>query len=344
MPSEAIKPILDRANGFRVGAEASLAQAETIGNSIVEIEKTLPIKQARQQTAPLIEAREQALRHVLEQAESALDTLSIAPSSVSSISVTEREPDVVQAEAPGTPTILSGPIEDGDVEDLPVDEEPLQDAPQLAPATEIGRTIRDGERDIPSDPLQVEVAERLDTLFRLGEYGLAFHLREAAASIIPHLEDVYSATELRLASAVGRTVGLSSQDLQSLSELRSGALEIAETLSHRSDDHSIARLSLLVAGAIPSALLRPEDASAFYLLEKVAGLNGFDQYRRLASTADENRKLGFPLTPANLKAAAHSRESTFVADSVAVIKETISDFKSSKFRFLLGERVRSALT
>ena len=35
------------------------------------------------------------------------------------------------------------------------------------------------------DPLQVEVAERLDTLFRLGEYGLAFHLREAAASIIP---------------------------------------------------------------------------------------------------------------------------------------------------------------
>lgn len=104
-------------------------------------------------------------------------------------------------------------------------------------------------------------------------------------------------------------------------------------------------MTLLVAGAVSAAIFRSDDASAFYLVEKIAGLPGFDQYRKLASAADENRKLGFPLTPANLMAAeVHSRGDTFVVDAVAAIKETISGFKSSRFRFQLGERVRVALT
>jgi hypothetical protein len=161
--------------------------------------------------------------------------------------------------------------------------------------------------------------------------------------VLPDSDDTFTATELRLASAKGRAIGLSGQDLHSLSSLRSEALPVVQSLCERTDDRSLARLTLLLAGAFPAALFRSDDGAAVPLVESIARLDAFERFRKLVSAVEENRKFGFPLTPANLMAIeAHSKENNFVAEAVELIQETISGLRSARFRFH-GERVRNAL-
>jgi hypothetical protein len=108
---------------------------------------------------------------------------------------------------------------------------------------------------------------------------------------------------------------------------------------------SLARRNLLLAGAVPAALFRADDVAAVSLVESIGGKGPFANYFKLVQVVDENRKRGFLLTPANVLAIeAHSRDDSYVADSVAGIKETIEGFRQSRFRFMLGERIKHALT
>src|SRR5262249_2089547 len=144
--------------------------------------------------------------------------------------------------------------------------------------------------------------------------------------------------------ARGRHTGLSSQDLASLAEMRGEAFPIAQALEGLEDDRSVARLSLLLVGALPSALFRYDDPAAVQLVEHIGRQPGFEHYEKLVSTVEENRKLNFPLTPANIMAIrAHAREADFVHETIAAIKETIASFRAGKFRLQAGERIRQAL-
>ncbi|TWI76469.1 uncharacterized protein DUF3893 [Bradyrhizobium huanghuaihaiense] len=345
LPEEAPLADLEEATTRREIAESAVADAKAIAIEIADLEATLPTRQARERTTPLLDAQEQSLRRALRFVEEAL-AIFAAPAEPPDVppQTTVDAPDPVEP----TEDVLASPSPTGESEeeaDLPVEatedeapEEDIEVAP-IVPAPEQGLP------DVtPSDPLRNEVAARLDHLFSVGEFGLAFHLSSAVLSMMPQASDTYTPVELRLASAGGRTIGLSSQDLSLLAESRSEALPIAQSLEGLDDDRSVARLSLLIAGALPAALFRSDDVAAVLLVERAGRQPGFEHYRKLLSVVEENRKLNFQLTPANLMAVqAHSREANFIGEAVASIKDTVASLRSARFRFQSGERVRQAL-
>jgi hypothetical protein len=351
LPEEALSADLDNAESLRKEAESATTEAEGVAVEIAGLEAALPIKQARERTAPLLDSREQLLRRALQLVEAALaafpdhvTTHAESPQAVADTPASQPEPaSEVSVEVP--PPAVIDPIAELEAStDVRVDgdEAPAEEG-DFVPVVEVATepAVTDV---VPLDPLRSEVAARLDRLFEVGEFGLAFHLSSAALSMMPQSADLYTPVELRLASAKGRSIGLSSQDLALLAEMRSEALPVAQSLEGLEDDRSAARLALLLVGALPAALFRYDDPAAVLLVERIGRQPGFEQYQKLVSAVEENRKQNFPLTPANLMAVqAHAREADFINEAIAAIKETIASFRSGKFRFQAGERVRQAL-
>jgi hypothetical protein len=351
LPEEAPLADIEKADALREDAASAAADAESTAVEIASVDaSSLPLRQAREQTAPLIDYQEQMLRRALQYIEEAL-AIFPAPAEPHDVppQATDDAPEQTSGPAEDVPTAssttASEPVgEPEDEADLPVGEtegEAPEDEIEIAP---IAPPAEEQPNAPPTDPLLDEIVARLDHLFAIGEFGLAFHMSSAVLSIMPQATDVYTPVELRLAAAGGRTIGLSSQDLGVLAELRSEALHIAQSLEGMTDDRSVARLSLLIAGALPAALFRSDDMAAVILVERAGRQPGFEHYHKLVSVVEENRKLNFQLTPANLMAVqAHSREANFIDEAVASIKETVASLRSARFRFQSGERVRHAL-
>ncbi|MCW2361270.1 RNaseH domain-containing protein, partial [Bradyrhizobium elkanii] len=354
LPKEASESELAAADALRAQADAAMAEADAGAAEISRLEATLPLKTARAQAVAIDEDRERALQCVLEYVGAAIDVF----------------PNETDAEASKPATSDEEPTEIAPVSDelsiapapTPVPHQPAEvattDAPNLGdagmldvnvvdepPVASPAQTVAiDVTEEVAEDPLLREIMAHLDALFAAGEFGLAYHLRRCARSVLPPSPDIYAEEELRLAAADGRAMGLSGQDVQFLTSSRSEALAVAQSLADREDDRSIARLTMLLATAIPAALFRPDDGAAVPLVETITSLKAFEHLRSAYTIVEENRRFNFPLTAANLMAIeAHSRENSFVSDAVASIKDTVIGLRSAKFRFQYGERIKAAL-
>ncbi|GAB9109921.1 RNaseH domain-containing protein [Bradyrhizobium diazoefficiens] len=360
LPKEASESQVAAADALRTQADAAMAEADAGAEEIKRLEATLPLKAARAQAVAVDEDMERALQLVLEYVGAAIDVFSNETDAVSSRPATADEEPVldpiatppVADEAPVAPATApaSAPQQPGEVaatdaKDLGdegmLDVNFLDELPAASPAPAV---VIDAAETTAEDPLLKEISERLDHLFAAGEFGLAYHLRRCARSVLPTSSDIYTEEELRLAAADGRAMGLSGQDVQFLTSARSEALTLAQSLADKEDDRSIARLTMLLASAIPAALFRPDDGAAVSLIEVITNLKPFEHLRSAYNLVEENRRFNFPLTAANLMAIeAHSRDSSFVSDAVASIKDTVIGLRSAKFRFQYGERVKAAL-
>ncbi|WMT76406.1 hypothetical protein [Bradyrhizobium sp. Ash2021] len=342
-------PLLEQVASLCEEANARLAEATSLAAEIANLMATLPTKKARDQTDPLIDRRDALLRQTLGLAESAINLLPrTSTESISAVSPVIAEIDVVVADPPAEPIDRSveadGPLES--VIDVPIGEisEPYDPETTFSPPPSPAEPAKPAVSPV-ADPLRDDVMRRLDELFALGEHGLAFHLHMAASEVLKSSDLHYAAAEFRLASAAGRTISLTGQDVFSLAEQRGEAISIAQSLSEQDDDRSLARRNLLLAGALPAALFRAEDVAAVSLVESIGGRGPFASYFKLVQVVEENRKRGFPLTPANVLAIeAHSRDDSFVSDAISKIKETIEAFRQSRFRFTLGEKIKHSLT
>ena len=360
LPEQAREAEVVSANSLRIEADAAMAEADAGAEEIERLEATLPRKLARAQALTIDEVRERALRRVLQHVGAAIDVFPKKADASASTPTNEEpveepiaavalpvpvadEPPATAAPAavpaqPAEIAVTEAPQELGDELMLDVD---VNELPVTSPATTVATEVID---EVAEDPLLKEITARLDALFALGEFGLAYHLRRCARSVLPPSPDVYTEDELRLAAADGRAMGLSGQDVQFLTSSRSETLTVAQSLAGLDDDRSIARLTMLLASAIPAALFRPDDGAAVPLVEAITSLKPFEHLRNAFTIVEENRRFNFPLTAANLMAIeAHSRESSFVSDAVASIKDTVAGLRSAKFRFQYGERVKTAL-
>ncbi|MCA6101601.1 RNaseH domain-containing protein [Bradyrhizobium australafricanum] len=348
--TEAETEQLQRAAGLQAEAEEAIKSSDVLGAEIVRLETTLPLLQARQQTTVLYEDRAEALRRALDRIGLALDSLPLVEPAVKVAPLEEPRPagpthqEAIPELVAGTPVALESeldPVLEQDIQDTVIEAPPEEEIADLALAASPSKALPESDQ---ADPLRDEIITRLDGLFSIGEHGLAFHLRNCASAVLQATDDIYTATELRLAATTGRALGLSGQDLETLSSVRSDALALAQSLGEQTDDRSIARLTLLLSGSIAAALFRPEDGAAVPLVGSIAKLGPFERFRKLVSVVEENRKLGFPITVANLLAVeAHSRDDKFISESVEAIKEAISSFRSTRFRFHVGDRLRNAL-
>jgi hypothetical protein len=362
LPEEANEDNFAAADRLRTEADSAMAEADAGAAEIERLEATLPRKTARAQAGAIDEERERALRRVLQHVSTALDVFpKEANASASMPTEADDEPagEPVAAVKPVTPVADDPAIAPATATVLPQQAEvvaaeapedlghevmldvDVNELPVTSPASSVATEAVD---EIAEDPLLNEITARLDALFAAGEFGLAYHLRRSAKSVLPSSPNIYTEEELRLAAADGRAMGLSGQDVQFLTTSRSEALTVAQSLAGFDDDRSIARLTMLLAGAIPAALFRPDDGAAVPLIESITALKSFEHLRDAFTLVEENRRYNFPLTAANLMAIeAHSRESSFVSDAVASIKDTVIGLRSAKFRFQYGERVKTAL-
>jgi hypothetical protein len=326
---------------------AVLTESSSLAAQIADIEARLPRMKAKIETDPLVNRYDTLLREALGLAGSAVELL---PKHQNEAPVASPGPDAgpetSDIEQENARTECGAADEIDDLIEVPVGDiaEPYDPNATFAPSETPSESPRATE--IPSaDPLRDDVVARLDQLVALGEYGLAYHLHAAASKIMADADLPYTPAELRLASAAGRTIALTGQDHFSLAEQRGEAISTAQALSDAEDDRSLARRNLLLAGAVPAALFRADDVAAVSLVESIGGKGPFANYFKLVQVVDENRKRGFLLTPANVLAVeAHSRDDSYVADSVAKIKDTIEGFRQSRFRFALGEKIKHALT
>jgi hypothetical protein len=328
-------------------AEKLLVEATSLATEIGKLMAALPIRKARDETGPLLDQRENVLRQVLGIAERAIDLLPLSIEAGPPIELPNEKRSGENA-AQSASDQFASPSDTADraedFVDVTVGEisEPYDPNMTFAPA--VAEPTPPVELQT-ADPLRDDIVRRLDYLFEIGEHGLAFHLHGAASQVMPASDLPYTATELRLAAAGGRTIGLPGPDHFSLAEQRGEALSIAQFLSEQNDDRSLARRNLLLAGALPAALFRAEDVAAVSLVESIGGKGPFAHYFKLVEVVEENRKRGFPLTPANVLAIeAHSRDDSFVKHAVAKIKEAVEGFKASRFRFQLGEKIKHWLS
>jgi hypothetical protein len=347
--SELAEPAaVEGADGLVGQIRALLTEATSLAAQIADIEARLPRMKAKIEADPLIDRHDTLLREALGLAGSAVELLPKHRDEVPAMSpFPDAGPErgvIKQANAPTNESLRAADGID-DLIDVPVGDvaEPYDPNATFAPS--------EGPSEVPratepaADPLRDDVVARLDRLFALGEYGLAYHLHAAASQILADADLPYTPAELRLASAAGRTIALTGQDHFSLAEQRGEAISVAQGLSEAEDDRSLARRNLLLAGAVPAALFRADDVAAVSLVQSIGGKGPFANYFKLVQVVDENRKRGFLLTPANVLAIeAHSRDDSYVADSVAKIKDTIEGFRQSRFRFVLGEKIKHALT
>ncbi len=357
LPNEANESELATADSLREQADSAMADADAGAAEINRLEATLPLKAARAQAVAIDEDRERALCRVLEYVGAAIDVLRKETDAEASKPATSGEEPVVEPAAPAPvadePPVAAAPapvpqptaeVATADAPDLG-DEIMLEaEINELPAASPTPSTTAETTDEVVQDPLLQAITTRLDALFAAGEFGLAYHLRRCARSVLPSSPDIYAEEELRLAAADGRAMGLSGQDVQFLTSSRSEALAVAQSLADREDDRSIARLTMLLATAIPAALFRPDDGAAVPLVETITSLKSFEHLRSAYTIVEENRRFNFPLTAANLMAIeAHSRENSFVSDAVASIKDTVTGLRSAKFRFQYGERIKTAL-
>jgi hypothetical protein len=336
-------------------AKERLTESATLATGIAHIEATMPKKKARDETGPLIDRRDLLLREALDLAGAAVALLpkrsqdaAPAPDLVPVENETAAAAGgAVPAEAVGMPVEA---IDEAGVAESQIDATMADIAEPYDPNATFDKIVlrlerRSAAEDVAADPLRDDVVARLDRLFALGEYGLAYHLHIAASEILRNDELPYTSAEFRLASAAGRTIALGGQDHFSLAAQRGEAISVAQRLGDFDDDRSLARLNLLLAGSVAAALFRADDVNAVTLVETIGGKGPFASYFKLGQVIDENRKRGYPLTPANVLAIeAHSRDDSYVAGAVIKIKDTIEAFRQSRFRFTLGERIKHALT
>jgi hypothetical protein len=209
-----------------------------------------------------------------------------------------------------------------DEEASPIDEEVSLKAEPSEPAAAFA-VIEESTPPVV-DPMGAIVRDRLDQLFILGEFGLAFHLAAATRQLMPELDVAYDPLEFRLAAAAGRFSGLSGQDIEGLFEARNQARAVAQAFEVNEDARSIARRTMLLAGAIPAALFRPDDTGAAGLVGQIGAAGFTSPFFQLVEAVEENRKRGYPITAANLAAAAISAdEKSFIEGSLKRIAETI---------------------
>jgi hypothetical protein len=349
VPEFAEPAAVDGADGLVKQIRALLTESSSLAAQIADIEARLPRMKAKIETDPLIDRHDALLRDALGFAGSAVELLpKHQDEGPAGPLPSETGPKTGGIEQEGASIDDLVRTADGidDLIDIPVGDvaEPYDPNATFAPP-EAPSEPPQATQILAADPLRDDVVARLDRLFALGEYGLAYHLHAAASQIMADADLPYTPAELRLASAARRTIALTGQDHFSLAEQRGEALSTAQALSDAEDDRSLARRNLLLTGAVPAALLRADDVAAVSLVESIGGRGSFANYFKLVQVVDENRKRGFLLTPANVLAIeAHSRDDSYVADSVTKIKETIEGFRQSRFRFVLGEKIKHALT
>ncbi|MFX6865446.1 hypothetical protein ABTH66_19645, partial [Acinetobacter baumannii] len=63
---------------------------------------------------------------------------------------------------------------------------------ELPAASPTPSTTAETTDEVVQDPLLQAITTRLDALFAAGEFGLAYHLRRCARSVLPSSPDIYA--------------------------------------------------------------------------------------------------------------------------------------------------------
>ena len=191
------------------------------------------------------------------------------------------------------------------------------------------------------EPMAGLITERMLDLFKVGEFGAAYHLRRAAGMTMPGAEFPFSAAELRLAATAGIGHGLSHAEVQRQGAMFDEAAGVAQELTGSgtpATDLVVARRIALFASLIEPALFSSITHRSLQTTIDVLVKNGVGNcFFDLAQAVARNRSAGFPLTVSNLYAqspasSGHHIEEIrrHVADKANVIANGRWDFRAAR--------------
>ncbi len=197
-------------------------------------------------------------------------------------------------------------------------------------------------------PMAGDVARRLEELFAAGEFGAAYHLRRAAGMSMPDAGMPFTETELRLAATAGIGHGLSHVETQRQIAMFDEAATIAQEMTGSPAVHSdlrTARRIAMLASLIEPALFG--GASHRTLVETIGTLvkSGVGNcFFDLARAVTRNRDEGFPLTVANLYAAAPSSDGRHAEEVRRHVVEKAKVIGSGRWDIKAATKVRNWLS
>ena len=253
-----------------------------------------------------------------------------------------REQDIVATVAiVASDTVQTAVIEADDGGEGDPDIEPTGDnliLPSL-PTFDKGAEVIAAE----SDPLLLQIERKADELFICQEFGLAYHLARAGAKVLgdPGVMP-YGTDELRLIALGERMTGLSRHEPEGYRKSLNQCATLAQAFGEGSGDRHNARRIALLASVIPTALLQVSDSgSAFAIINSINVTGSCSPFFFIVETLQENRKLGFPLNPTNLRTAGVANAGlSYAGELLEIVKRQIEAVQSAKFRFVLGQKVK----
>ncbi|GLS16993.1 hypothetical protein GCM10007874_00080 [Labrys miyagiensis] len=198
-----------------------------------------------------------------------------------------------------------------------------------------------------ADPLLEDINQKLDDLFDNHEFGLGYHLAKASEVTFgeigrPH----YSSDEFRIFALGERLVGVTKFEPEGFREslgVCASAVHARRTdLSAREEATRVA----LIAAVIPTALFDVSDSvNAFAIIDAIPATGACSGFFRLKEALEDNRKSGFVVTVANIRSVSGARAGqTYAEELREAVFDRIRSLETATFRFVLGLRVRRALT
>ncbi|CAN7228821.1 AAA family ATPase [Mesorhizobium caraganae] len=195
------------------------------------------------------------------------------------------------------------------------------------------------------DPLLVDAVGTADTLFEHQEFGLAYHFVRACERVLGEGSGVpYGADELRLIALGARMAGHPRHEPEGF-RASLNACATGHDFSEDAGARQEARRIAVTAAVIPTALFNVVDSSAaFAVIDRIRPTGSCSGFFQLYETLEENRRLGFPLTVASVRAAsAANADLSYVDERKRAVIEQIRALQSATFRFVLGQKVKHAL-
>ncbi|MGX1109833.1 hypothetical protein AB7M47_008216 [Bradyrhizobium elkanii] len=213
--------------------------------------------------------------------------------------------------------------------------EPVHEA--LAPA------LNDANEE--PDHLLEDIEKKADELFIRGEFGLGYHLVNAASTVLGDASALpYSAEEMRLYALGARIPGVSRIAPDGYHQAIEACVAIAANLGI--DERADARRILLMASVLPTALLQVTEAgNAFNIIDAIKTHERCSSFFYLVGLVKENRSLGSPVTAASLRAASSANADKSIANERRnAVLDQIKSIRNAQFRFVLGQKVLRSIT
>ncbi|MGY4262694.1 RNaseH domain-containing protein [Bradyrhizobium sp. USDA 4519] len=359
-PLLASEESLREADALAEQADVDLLRAQEARKDADELQqKKLPMFELVKLGQAAMNRLETIVNSGLENVSAAINAIKIA-ASVTSVSSAARStaeedpataPPAVAPPSPGVERTIGAQSENGTrpsvelASSIVIDEDDLAEIDEgrkIEPIHEPPVPVPD-DQESETDHLLHDIEKKADELFMHGEFGLGYHLVNAASTVLGDTSALpYSAEEMRLYALGTRIPGVSRVMPDGYHQAIEACVAVAANLG--SGERAGARRILLMANVLPTALLQMNEAgNAFNIIDAITTNDWCSSFFYLVDLVKKYRS--YSVTAASLRAASSvNADKSLANERRDAVLDQIKSIKHAKFRFVLGQKILRSIT